>query len=136
MPQDTGSRRWRILPKNYICSRLIRENETAGADKKTVEQPGRSPASGQQAELNQDIEKTLYRAKMTCPVCATKFESTRVRLGSILVQRIDDDFYQHYHSANNPLYYEMAVCPRCGFAFNLELPKTHMSAGQREKLKY
>ncbi len=116
----------------------VRQPEKTGADEKTVEQPGQSPAAGQQPvcedELNQDIEKTLYHAKITCPVCTAKFESMRVRSGSIRVQRIDDDFCQHYQSAN-PLYYEMVVCPRCGFAFNLEFAKTQMSAGQREKAK-
>ncbi len=116
----------------------VQQPETAGADEMTVEQPGQSPAVGQQPvcedELNQDIEKTLYHAKITCPICATKFESMRVRSSSIRVQRIDNDFCQHYQSAN-PLYYEMVVCPRCGFAFNLEFAKTQMSAGQREKAK-
>ncbi len=109
-----------------------------GADKKTVGQPGQSPAAGQQPacedELSQDIEKTFYRAKITCSVCAKKFESMKVRSSSIRVQRIDEDFCQHYQSVN-PLYYEMVVCPRCGFAFNLEFSKTHMNAEQREKLK-
>lgn len=116
----------------------VQQPETAGADEKTVEQPDQSPAAGQQPvcedELNQDIEKTLYHAKITCPVCATKFESMRVRSGSIRVQRIDNDFCQHYQSAN-PLYYEMMVCPRCGFAFNLDFSKMRMSAGQREEVK-
>ena len=114
--------RIKILPGAGSIA-TVQQPETAGADKKTVEQPGQSPAAGQQPvcedELNQDIEKTLYHAKITCPVCVTKFESMRVRSSSIRVQRIDNDFCQHYQSAN-PLFYEMMVCPRCGFTFNLE----------------
>lgn len=93
---------------------------------------GQQPVCGD--ELNQDIEKTHYRAKITCPVCTAKFESMRVRSSSIRVQCIDDDFCQHYHSSN-PLFYEMMVCPRCGFTFNLELAKIQLSAEQREKMK-
>lgn len=86
-------------------------------------------------QLKQEVLKALYQAKIVCPICSTKFESTRVRSSSIRVGKIDSDFCKHYESAANPLYYEMMVCPECGFAFDLDLSKMHMNAKQRERLK-
>lgn len=86
-------------------------------------------------QLEQEVLKALYQAKIVCPICSTKFESTRVRSSFIRVGKIDSDFCKHYESAANPLYYEMMVCPECGFAFDLDLSKMHMNAKQRERLK-
>lgn len=85
-------------------------------------------------DVSEDCEKILYHAKIACPVCAAKFQSTRVKSGSIRVKSIDSDFCKHYESTN-PLYYEIMVCPQCGFAFDLEASKMRLSAEQREKLK-
>jgi len=84
-------------------------------------------------QLKQEVLKALYPAKIVCPICSTKFESTRVRSSSVRVGKIDSDFCKHYESAN-PLYYEIMVCPQCGFAFDLDLSKMHMNAKQRERL--
>lgn len=139
---DTMSKRLRLVNACMLNGAggdaVVRQTGTARAVEKKVEQSGQVTAAGRQSapedELNQDVKKTFYKAKMTCPVCTNKFESMRVRSSSIRIQSIDDDFCQHYRSAN-PLYYEMMVCPRCGFAFNLDSSKTVLSAAERERVK-
>lgn len=139
---DTMSKRHRLANECVFngagSSAAVRQAGTAGANEKKVGLSGPVTVAGRHSAcedaLNEDVKKAYYKAKMTCPVCMNKFESTRVRSSSIRIQSIDDDFCQHYRSAN-PLYYEMMVCPRCGFSFNLDSSKTVLSAADRERVK-
>ena len=79
-------------------------------------------------------EKMLYNKKYTCPACKTRFESPKPFSKYVRVQRTDNDFCKYYESVN-PLYYEIIVCPSCGFAFNEEISGVHMKDEYREEIK-
>lgn len=57
-----------------------------------------------------------YEANATCLYCDHKFTTTRVRLSKARVTQRDSDFCIHYDGPN-PLFYDITVCPNCGFAF-------------------
>gem|GEM_PF-331347 len=80
------------------------------------------------------IEEMLYYKKSVCPVCDTKFESPKVLSKYIQTQKIDYDFC-HYYKFVNPLFYEMMVCPACGFAFNEEISKLHFKKEHLDEIK-
>ncbi|MCL6635238.1 MAG: DUF2225 domain-containing protein [Peptococcaceae bacterium] len=65
------------------------------------------------------IEDMLYRKEFTCPFCAQKFATFKARSRFVKVVKVDDDLCNHYESIN-PLFYEIAVCPGCGYSFHEE----------------
>ena len=62
----------------------------------------------------------LYNKKTVCPICQNKFESPKVLSKFVQVEKIDVDFCKH-HKYADPLFYEIYVCPKCGFSFNEEI---------------
>ena len=71
---------------------------------------------------NDNIDSTtmLYHKKVDCPLCQTNFNTPKVLSKFIQVAKIDYDYCMHYQYIN-PLFYEINVCPTCGFAFNEEI---------------
>ncbi len=68
--------------------------------------------------MNSQIPAT-YEKKVQCLFCHEPFSTTRIRSRFIRIERVDSDFYQEYKDPNlNPYYYEVDVCPYCGFAFS------------------
>ena len=65
----------------------------------------------------------LYNSKIKCPVCENEFEITKVRSTQVKLQKQDSDFCPHY-DGQNPLYYEVVVCPNCGFASHITAIET------------
>ncbi|MGQ9754625.1 MAG: DUF2225 domain-containing protein [Desulfotomaculales bacterium] len=65
------------------------------------------------------LPEELYYTEYTCPCCGEEIRSPAVRSRFIRVVRTDTDFCQH-HAGPNPLFYEIVVCPACGYAFNEE----------------
>ncbi|MGE5677326.1 MAG: DUF2225 domain-containing protein [Pseudomonadota bacterium] len=61
------------------------------------------------------MNDSLYTKKADCPICGKQFSSTKAKVNSCKVDRKDEDFCVHYVSLN-PLYYEIFVCPHCGYA--------------------
>lgn len=61
------------------------------------------------------MSDSLYTKKADCPICRKHFTSTKAKVNSCKVDRKDEDFCVHYVSLN-PLYYEVFVCPHCGYA--------------------
>lgn len=59
----------------------------------------------------------LYSTKMVCLNCNKNFETLKTRAKSCTIISKDTDFCCHYKDAINPYFYEVAVCPECGFAF-------------------
>lgn len=59
--------------------------------------------------------KDLYLKTMKCPVCEHIFKSTKVKSKSIRISHRDSDFCA-YFLGENPYFYEVSVCPECGFA--------------------
>jgi hypothetical protein len=57
----------------------------------------------------------LYRKEVLCPVCGSTFKTSKVRLSRSKVEKRDEDFCIYY-KGENPIYYEVWVCPECGYA--------------------
>ncbi len=57
----------------------------------------------------------LYQVKVTCALCETEFETSRVRPSFKKAVKTDSDFCIHYKDIN-PDYYIVRVCPNCGYA--------------------
>ncbi|MEG6617338.1 DUF2225 domain-containing protein [Peptococcaceae bacterium 1198_IL3148] len=69
--------------------------------------------------LPTDINEMFYDRKLECPHCGTKFTTPRVLTKHITIEKSDDDFCNYYKGLN-PIYYDVAVCPQCSFAFTDE----------------
>lgn len=57
----------------------------------------------------------LYSIKIACYYCEHEFNSSRVRPSFKKAIRTDSDFCSYYKD-ENPDYYVVRVCPKCGFA--------------------
>lgn len=68
---------------------------------------------------NPENNSMLYKKDVLCPCCAHKFSTSKVRSKFIKLVKVDDDLCNHYESVN-PLFYEITVCPRCGYSFQDE----------------
>lgn len=84
-----------------------------------------APPAGQISQVNtpedqeEDGEKdgAFFRKELTCPLCASSFRTLKPRQKHIIVEKADEDFCLYYKTVN-PLFYEINVCPRCGYSFN------------------
>ncbi|WP_432360239.1 DUF2225 domain-containing protein [Sporosarcina sp. UB5] len=62
-----------------------------------------------------------YVKKMDCLNCQEKFTTTKIRSRFVRVSSHENDFKPIYaDSTVNPIFYNVAVCPKCGFAFTDE----------------
>lgn len=59
--------------------------------------------------------KYLYAKDFHCPLCEKNFSSLRVRTSLLTKIRDDTDFCTYYKDIN-PIYYEIIVCPFCGYS--------------------
>ena len=57
----------------------------------------------------------LYDKKIICPICNMEFETKKVRSSKLRLIKRDEDFLAHYEG-ENPLKYNIFVCPDCGYA--------------------
>jgi len=57
----------------------------------------------------------IYRKKLKCPSCANEFTSTKVKSSKLRVDKRDSDFLVYY-KGENPIKYNVFVCPHCGYA--------------------
>lgn len=63
--------------------------------------------------------KPLYDKQITCPLCLMNFTTKRIRTRFVRIKEMESDFFTHYKESNlNPNFYEVSVCPQCGFAFS------------------
>ena len=67
------------------------------------------------------MEEDLFMKKMTCPVCGTDFQSPKVRRSKYFVSKVDTDFCTYY-KRENPLYYNVHICPSCGYGYTEKFP--------------
>lgn len=58
----------------------------------------------------------LYDKKISCLCCGETFRTKKTRTSRTIVKSKDSDFCIHYEGIS-PYYYEINVCPHCGFAF-------------------
>lgn len=73
--------------------------------------------------MNNDLQP-LYEKKLTCLFCGEDFITQKVRSRFSVAYKTDADFCPHYKGDQyNSLYYQVSVCPSCGFAFNGEFSK-------------
>lgn len=66
-------------------------------------------------ETKIDINTLLYDKKVTCPVCLKTFTCRVVKCYVPKVKSKDTDAFIRYEGVN-PYFYEVLVCPTCGYA--------------------
>lgn len=60
----------------------------------------------------------FFEKKMQCMLCKQPFLTTRIRSRQVRVSDHDSDFRPIYKNKDvNPIFYNVAVCPHCGFAY-------------------
>lgn len=57
----------------------------------------------------------LYDKVVDCPVCNEQFKTKKVRHSKLKLIKRDEDFLSYYEG-ENPLKYNIYVCPYCGYA--------------------
>lgn len=57
----------------------------------------------------------LYSKEITCPVCGNCFTTKKVRTSKLRVDKRDSDFLTYY-KGENPIKYDIFVCPQCGYS--------------------
>lgn len=62
------------------------------------------------------MDQLLFKEK-TCLLCGTKFTSGKVKRSKQHVLKRDSDFCIHY-KGENPAFYNVYVCPQCGYGFS------------------
>ncbi|SDG46812.1 hypothetical protein SAMN04244560_02406 [Thermoanaerobacter thermohydrosulfuricus] len=77
--------------------------------------------------------KYLYDKKTVCPVCKKEFTYTKVRSSQLKVEERERDFYTKYKDGINPFFYEVIVCPNCGYAA-LESEFDRITNDKKEKI--
>ncbi|HBM81528.1 MAG TPA: hypothetical protein DD426_11965 [Clostridiaceae bacterium] len=63
------------------------------------------------------MDDIYYMKKFTCPVCENAFSSTKIKSSKLIPLKTDTDMCTYYKGLN-PYFYEINVCPKCGFAFS------------------
>ncbi|MCR3758815.1 DUF2225 domain-containing protein [Clostridium felsineum] len=66
-------------------------------------------------EKEQNINDLLYDKTLTCPVCSTPFKARTVKTSAIRILKKDTDFFIYYKNIN-PYFYDVWLCPVCGYA--------------------
>jgi uncharacterized protein len=89
--------------------------------------------------------KPLFDKKVNCPICSNSYLTKKLRSRFIKVEEIEADFFTHYKDKElNPIFYEVNVCPKCGFSFvdtfssyyppgSISLIKAQVSANWKER---
>ena len=57
----------------------------------------------------------LYDKKVKCPVCNQEFTTKKVRISKLKLIKQDPDFMPYYEQ-ENPIKYNIFICPNCGYA--------------------
>jgi uncharacterized protein (DUF2225 family) len=60
-------------------------------------------------------DENLYNRSIECPACGVPIEVTDVKLSKSRVIRKDEDTCPYYNSTN-VLFYDVWICPNCGYA--------------------
>lgn len=82
--------------------------------------------------MNEQIEP-IYLKSFTCLFCRHPFKSSRVRSRFVRITSHDADFKPNYlNNEANPLYYNVAVCPQCGFSFTEDFLPTFSPVAQKK----
>ena len=74
----------------------------------------------------------LFDRNMECLVCKQSFTTKKIRSRFIKVAEYDTDFCPKYAEGSvNALYYNIYVCPHCGFAYSKDFSK-YFAPGTKE----
>lgn len=77
----------------------------------------------------------LYDKQVKCPICSFTNTTKKIRSRFIRVEKIESDFLVHYQDMNlNPIFYEINVCSKCGYAFANTFSNS-FSASALERIK-
>ncbi len=60
------------------------------------------------------MKNIYYKKSLKCPVCLCEFSTTKIKSSAIKIEHKDEDFCVHYKEYN-PVYYEIFICPNCGY---------------------
>lgn len=71
--------------------------------------------NGETSDGKTDLSNLLYDKKVTCPVCLKTFTCRVVKSYVARVKSKDSDAFMRYEGIN-PYFYEVLVCPTCGYA--------------------
>jgi len=72
----------------------------------------------------------FYDKEIQCLLCDEKFTIKKIRQSKLAISKRDTDFCNYFTNEENPYFYEIWVCPHCGFSFNANF-KT-MKPAQKE----
>lgn len=65
------------------------------------------------------LDTTIFYDKaVTCKLCGHEFATKQILTSHLRVEKRDSDLCTHYKNGLSPYYYEISVCPSCGFAFS------------------
>ena len=59
--------------------------------------------------------ESLYKKKIDCPVCGNNFNQTNIKKNKSRIVKKDSDFCIHFEN-ENPYFYDILVCPDCGYS--------------------
>lgn len=77
----------------------------------------------------------FYDKKVNCLYCEQTFTTKKVRSRFLRVKHVHSDFFQEFKDpVLNPYFYEVAVCPNCGFAFTEQF-STHLSPNIKKTIE-
>lgn len=63
------------------------------------------------------MSDVLYDKEIKCDFCNKSFEVKKIKNSKLIVERKDSDFCVYYQG-ESPYFYEIWVCPHCGYAFS------------------
>ncbi|PJI07713.1 MULTISPECIES: DUF2225 domain-containing protein [Clostridium] len=66
-------------------------------------------------EKKQSVDNFLYDKTVNCPICGNTFKVRAVKTSSIRISKKDTDFFINYKNIN-PYFYDVWLCPICGYA--------------------
>jgi len=75
----------------------------------------------------------LFSKDVKCPVCDFEFQTKKVKTASVKVQKRDSDFCAYYAN-ENPTFYGVYVCPKCGYA-SFESIYNDISVAQKAQVR-
>lgn len=102
------------LPENYSVINPNKKVEAAPVP--SLSEMGNMTASEEIEEIN-EADGVFFKKEYSCPLCRKSFSTQKPRQKYVIAERSDEDFCTYYKTVN-PLFYEINVCPRCGYSFN------------------
>lgn len=62
------------------------------------------------------MNNLTYFKKEECPVCNGQFFSVKIKYAKLRKKSMDSDFFTHYEEGVYPFFYDVTICPLCGYA--------------------